>query len=152
MHAQGHSQPAGQNAELFAQQRPGQPHALAGREHAAGALGPSDRPERVAGACAAAAIGAGRRGHRWILGGAVAGVGTAEPMSTHSACPGSPRRQVYGMADNNQHTDPTPPKQTELARVEALIKRLTEIESELRKSRAELVSIHSALSVRKARR
>jgi len=56
------------------------------------------------------------------------------------------------MADNNQHTGPTPPKQTELARIEALIKRLTEIESEMRKSRAELVSIHSALSVRKARR
>jgi hypothetical protein len=68
MHAQGHRQQAGQDAELFAQQRPGQRHALAGGEHAAGALGPSDRAERVAGACAAAAIGGGGHGHRSILG------------------------------------------------------------------------------------
>jgi hypothetical protein len=68
VHAQSHRQQAGQDAELSAQQRPGQRHALAGGEHAAGALGPSDRPERVAGACAAAAIGGGGPGHRFILG------------------------------------------------------------------------------------
>src|SRR5215208_6845636 len=67
MHAQGHRQQAGHDAEFFAQQRPGQRHALAGGEHAAGALGPSDRPERVAGACTATAIGGGGRGHRSIL-------------------------------------------------------------------------------------
>src|SRR4029077_8907655 len=54
------------DAELFAQQRPGQRDALANAEHAAGALGPSDRPERVAGACAAAAIGNGWRRH-WSI-------------------------------------------------------------------------------------
>ena len=65
-HAQGHRQQADQDAELFAQQRPGQRHALSNGEHAAVALGPSDRPERVAGACAAAAIGGGRRRH-WLF-------------------------------------------------------------------------------------
>jgi hypothetical protein len=49
MHAQGHRQQADQDAELFAQQRPGQRHARSNGEHAARALGPSDRPERVAG-------------------------------------------------------------------------------------------------------
>src|SRR3954449_10878753 len=68
MHAQGRRQQAGDDAELFAQQRPGQRHALAGGEHAAGALGPSDRPERVPGASTAAATGGGGRGHRSILG------------------------------------------------------------------------------------
>ena len=57
------------------------------------------------------------------------------------------------MADNNQHTGPTaPPKQTEVARIEALIKRLAQLEAELRKTRAELVSIHNALALRKAKR
>jgi hypothetical protein len=67
MDAQGHRQQAGEDAELLSQQRPGQLQTLAGGEHAPGALGPSDRPERVAGACAAAAIGGGGRGHRPIL-------------------------------------------------------------------------------------
>jgi hypothetical protein len=35
MHAHRHRQPAGHDAELFTQQRPGQGHALAGGEHAA---------------------------------------------------------------------------------------------------------------------
>jgi hypothetical protein len=55
------------DAELLAQERPGQRHALAGGEHAAGALGPSDRPKRGPGAGAAAGIGGGGRGHRSIL-------------------------------------------------------------------------------------
>ena len=55
------------------------------------------------------------------------------------------------MADN-QHTGRTPPpKQTEVARIEALIGRLAQLETELRKTRAELVSIHHALALRKAK-
>jgi hypothetical protein len=57
------------------------------------------------------------------------------------------------MADNNQTTGPTPPPQrTEAARIEVLIRRLAELEAELRKTRAELVSIHNALAIGKGKR
>ena len=60
---------------------------------------------------------------------------------------------VDRMADYNERTDATPPpQQTEVARVEALIKRLAQLEAELRTTRAELVSIHNALAIRKAKR